>query len=104
MISSELGNVCTIFIKENGDYTRVSTNIKTENGARAVGTKLGRESKAFEPVEKGEVYVGEAKILGKSYYTSYTPLKNEKDEIIGILFIGVERDKQNHLTKSKPTK
>ena len=38
---------------------------------------------------KGELYIGEADILGDNYYTAYQPLKDDNDNIIGVLFIGI---------------
>lgn len=40
-----------------------------EDGKRAIDTFLGKDSAAYEPVMKGETYVGEANILGEAYYT-----------------------------------
>ena len=98
-VKKDLGNLCTIFIKENGDYTRISTNVLKDDGTRAIGTKLGKSSAAFKSMESGETYVGEAKILGKNYFTSYNPLKDSEGNVIGILFIGVERSRAELIGK-----
>ncbi|WP_026894704.1 methyl-accepting chemotaxis protein [Clostridiisalibacter paucivorans] len=88
-ILKDLGNVATIFAKENNDFMRVITNIKKEDGSRAVGTFLGGDSKAYNSIIKGKRYVGEADILGESYLTAYDPIKDAKGQIIGILFVGI---------------
>ena len=98
-VKKDLGNLCTIFIKENGDYTRISTNVLKDDGTRAIGTKLGKSSAAFKSMESGETYLGEAKILDKSYFTSYNPLKDSDGNVIGILFIGVERSRAELIGK-----
>lgn len=97
-ILKELGNVATIFKAEDDDFVRIVTNIKDKDGNRAIGTKLGKESAAYIPIKKGEKYVGETKILGKNYYTAYEPLKNQNNEIIGILFIGIERTEAQNIS------
>jgi methyl-accepting chemotaxis protein len=88
-ISKDLGVVATIFKKEGDDFKRVTTSILNENGQRVTGTFLGKESAAYGPIIKGDTFIGTANIIGKSYYTVYDPLKDNNNEIIGILFLGV---------------
>jgi|GEM_PF-4391843 len=87
-MGSELNDAATIFAKDGDDYIRTVTNI-VDNGNRAVGTYLGKDSLAYPSIEKGELYIGKAKILGKDYVTAYDPIKNAQGEVIGILFVGV---------------
>ncbi len=82
--------VATIFVKEKDDFLRISTNIK-KDGQRAVGTSLGKDSKAYPDVMSGKLYIGKANILGTNYFTAYDPVIID-NEIVGILFIGVEVD------------
>lgn len=90
-ILNDMGNVSTIFVVEGDDYKRITTNIKKEDGERVTGTNLGKESAAYPYMQKGELFIGEAKILGKNYSTAYKPLTDENNVVIGILFIGIER-------------
>ena len=87
-IFEDLGDKATIFAKAGNDFKRISTNIMTEDNKRAVGTFLGTDSNAYQTVMKGNLYVGEAKILGENHYTAYQPIKDSTNNIIGILFIG----------------
>jgi methyl-accepting chemotaxis protein len=89
--SKMLDIVATVFIRENNDYRRISTNIFDSNGKRAVNTFLGSGSAAYAPINAGQSYVGNAVILGKDYLTVYNPIFAEnKQDVIGILFIGIE--------------
>lgn len=88
-IKDDLGDVATIFVKEGDDFKRISTNIKKADGSRAVGTMLGKDSKAYNDIINGEIYVGEAEILGKPYASAYSPILGDSENVIGILFIGV---------------
>ncbi|MGM0641644.1 MAG: methyl-accepting chemotaxis protein [Thermotogota bacterium] len=98
-IYEDTGNFATIFAKKNDDFIRINTNIRKENGERAVGTFLGKDSAAYSPVMRKELYIGEANILGKTYYTAYDPIiKN--NEIIGIMFIGIPIEQVNDLINS----
>lgn len=86
VISKQTESPATIFLRD----TRITTSIE-ENGKRAVGTKLSEEV-AKAVLKEGKDFIGEADILGKSYITKYTPIKNNQGEIIGIWFVGVEKE------------
>jgi methyl-accepting chemotaxis protein len=80
------GGTATIFM---GDL-RVSTNVKKEDGSRAIGTKL--QGPAYDTIFKqGKPYRGEANILGVPYFTSYDPLRDASGAIIGVLYVGVKK-------------
>jgi methyl-accepting chemotaxis protein len=90
-ISASLGIAATIFVREGGDYKRITTSIRDASGQRAVNTMLGTSSAAYGTVNAGRLFIGEANILGKSHFAGYQPFfaGNSKD-IIGILFVGIE--------------
>jgi diguanylate cyclase (GGDEF)-like protein/PAS domain S-box-containing protein len=78
------GCTATIFM---GD-TRVSTNVRTPDNRRAIGTKLyGAPRDAL--FGQGKPYRGSAMILGVPYLTAYDPIKNERGEVIGALYVGI---------------
>ncbi len=77
------GGVATIFARE----VRVATNVPRPDGGRAVGTVLG-PGPALESVRRGEVYRGEAMILGRPHLTIYQPIRDAAGQPIGILFVG----------------
>ncbi|MEN3009291.1 Cache 3/Cache 2 fusion domain-containing protein, partial [Pseudothermotoga sp.] len=90
-ISQHMNVVATIFQKEGDDFLRVSTSIKKEDGSRAVGTFLGKDSAAYKPIVQKQRYIGEAKILGAPYATVYDPILDQNGNLIGILFVGVPK-------------
>jgi len=80
------GGTATIFM---GD-TRVSTNVMTKDGKRAIGTKLlGPAREAV--IVRGENYRGQAKILGENYLAAYNPVRNASGEVVGVLYVGVKK-------------
>jgi len=89
-IREELDIVSTVFVREDDDFRRITTSIMQEDGERAVGTMLGQDSAAYQPAMDGELYIGEAAILGQDYLTAYDPIM-ENGNVIGILFIGIPR-------------
>lgn len=91
-----IGETATIFAwNESGkDFIRVTTNIKKDNGQRAVGTYLGKTGRVYPEIVRGGVYRGEATILGKDYYTQYNPIFRKNDgKVIGILYVGMDKKK-----------
>ena len=76
---------------ENDDFWRRTTNIMKPDGTRAVGTPLGKDGAVWKAMKAGRVYRGEADILGKPYFTQYTPIRTEAGDIIGIVFVGLDK-------------
>ncbi|PAE17731.1 hypothetical protein CHH91_02345 [Virgibacillus sp. 7505] len=76
------GDTVTIFQQD----TRVATNVMTD-GERAVGTQVSNAVKQAV-IEKEENYYGEAKVVGNSYQTAYSPIKNDQGEVVGIWYVG----------------
>ena len=91
-LQKTLNVALTLFEADGDDFRRVITNIRKENGERAVGTMLGKGSAAYPTVKKGDLYVGEAKILGTPYLTAYDPIRDDGGNVIGILFLGIDNE------------
>ncbi len=87
--ASAIGGVATIFEKKGSDYVRISTNVKTEKGERAVGTKLAADHPAQPFLARGEAYFGPAVLFGKDFMTGYFPITNASNGVTGLLFIGI---------------
>jgi len=73
----------TIFF---GDL-RVATNVMTEQGKRAVGTRI---SKAVGDVvlSEGRIYVGRAYVVNEWFITCYYPLSDSRGHVVGSLYVG----------------
>jgi methyl-accepting chemotaxis protein len=87
--ANAIGGVATVFEKQGSDYVRVSTNVKTEKGERAIGTKLAAEHPAQPYLARGEAYFGSAVLFGKDFITGYFPISNPAGGVAGVLFIGI---------------
>lgn len=87
------GETATVFAWDaaEGDFVRVSTNIVKPDGTRAVGTYLGKTNPVRDAMLRGDVYSGEAVILGDRYLTRYLPVLDTSNKPIGILYVGVAR-------------
>ena len=88
------GEVGTIFAWNDTkqDFTRITTNIKKDDGSRAVGTDLGRDNPVRAAMLRKETYMGEAVILGKPYLTIYQPiLSPSSEDVVGVFFVGIQK-------------
>jgi hypothetical protein len=87
-VVKENGGTATLFVKAGDEYVRVATNVKKDDGSRAVGTVLDPNGPAIAMIKKGEAFYGEANILGKPYITGYEPIKDASGNIIGVYYVG----------------
>ncbi|MBR0716047.1 methyl-accepting chemotaxis protein [Bradyrhizobium liaoningense] len=88
---SYTGGNATLFVFDDasGQFVRRSTNVKKENGDRAVGTQLAADHPGQAPLRKGEAYKGPAVLFGKSFMTAYFPVLGAGGKVIGILYVGI---------------
>ncbi len=99
-LSEAMDIVSTVFVKKESGYVRTITTLKNEKNERVVGTLLDEKGKAYEEISKGNVYFGEAEILGKQYITRYTPIYGKNKSIIGIYFVGKSIDSIDQIINS----
>ncbi|MGV8978183.1 MAG: methyl-accepting chemotaxis protein [Cellulomonas sp.] len=91
-----LGAATTIFqrVDDAGTMLRVTTNVKTADGVRAIGTVIspvaadGTPSAVVAALIAGEPYIGNADVVGQPYVTAYAPL-SDGAKVIGALFVGM---------------
>ena len=94
------GAVATIFIKQDDGFFRIATSLYKEDGSRAIGTFLAKDSQAFSKISNKERYLGIAELFGKKYMTVYEPVIKD-NEVIGILFVAYNFDKLYKILESK---
>lgn len=74
------------------DDVRVSTNVRNEDGTRAIGTRVSEEVYNHVFLE-GEPWIGRAYVVNDWYITAYEPIRDIDQEIIGILYVGLLEEK-----------
>jgi two-component system, NtrC family, sensor kinase len=74
----------TIFL----DDVRISTNVRTRTGGRALGTRSSDEVRRAV-LERGETWNGRTHVLDARYITAYQPIRDLAGETIGMLYVGV---------------
>lgn len=82
------GGTATIFVNNNGEFLRVSTNVVKSSGERAIGTILDPNGKAIQKIQNRESYYGLVNILGNPYLTGYEPIIDDQNNVIGIWYTG----------------
>lgn len=74
------------------DDLRISTNVKNEDGSRAIGTRVSEEV-YNQVIVQGEPWIDRAYVVNNWYITAYEPINNLGGDIIGILYVGVLEQK-----------
>ncbi len=85
-------DTATIFF---GDL-RVSTNVMTETGQRAIGTRVSDEVSRVV-LSQGDIFTGPAFVVNENYITRYDPILDQNGKILGILYIGARQSTFNRL-------
>jgi len=74
----------TIFL---GDI-RISTNVFTPDGKRAIGTRVSSEVKG-RVLDEGKNWMDRAFVVSDWYITAYEPIEDILGERVGMLYVGV---------------
>jgi len=77
---------------------RISTNVKTEDGSRAIGTRLSQDVRK-QVLDKGLPWTHRAFVVNNWYLAAYEPIRNPQGNVIGALSVGVLEDKFTDMRK-----
>ncbi|MDI1262155.1 MAG: methyl-accepting chemotaxis protein [bacterium] len=85
------GGNATLFVYDeaSNQFIRRTTNVKKENGDRAVGTQLAPDHPGQAVIRRGEAYKGPATLFGKTFMTAYFPISSPAGKVIGIIYVGI---------------
>jgi methyl-accepting chemotaxis protein len=88
---SYVGGNATLFVYDDAtqQFVRRTTNVKKENGERAVGTQLAADHPGQALLRHGEAYKGPAVLFGNHFYTAYHPVFDPGGKVIGIIYVGI---------------
>jgi methyl-accepting chemotaxis protein len=92
--TSYVGGNATLFVYDDAtsQFVRRTTNVKKENGDRAVGTQLAPDHPGQAILRRGEAYKGPAMLFGRRFYTAYHPVFNPAGKVVGIIYVGIAMD------------
>ncbi len=84
--SFEGKDVVTVTIFQND--LRISTNVKTAAGERALGTRVSEE--VYDAVlGRGQIWRDRAFVVNDWYISAYDPIYSYEGKIVGILYVGL---------------
>src|SRR5260370_40091590 len=88
--TSYVGGTATFFVYDEASqqFVRRTTNVKKENGDRAVGTQLAADHPAQALLRRGVAYNGPEILFGRRFYTAYHPVFGASGKVIGIVYVG----------------
>jgi len=67
---------------------RVSTNVLTDTGERAIGTRVSSEV-SDQVLASGRKWVDRAFVVNDWYITAYEPILDIRKNVVGILYVGI---------------
>lgn len=92
--SQEVDLQVTVFY----DNTRVATSLIDDEGNRMIGTEASPEIYDIVVNQGQDYYADNVEIGGTTYYAMYCPLyQYNKDEIIGMTFVGLNKETVNSI-------
>ncbi|MCX7703316.1 MAG: cache domain-containing protein [Planctomycetota bacterium] len=81
------------------DDLRISTNVRTDKGERAIGTRI--QAEVYDKViGKGETWTDRAFVVNDWYLTAYEPIRDVDGKVIGILYVGMLARKYDDMKSS----
>ena len=99
-LQSLLGGNCTIFqrMDQSGDMLGVSTNVRQDDGSRAVGAYIpatdpdGTANPVIKAALRGETFVGRAFVVNAWYTAAYEPIFDAQKQVVGLLCFGIKQE------------
>lgn len=88
-----LGTV-TIFL----DDVRIATNVITQEGQRAVGTRVS-EQVYHRVLEQHQPWVGPAYVVGSWYISAYEPLRDVNGDVVGMVYVGILKERYDDMRR-----
>lgn len=80
------------------DDVRISTNVKDQDGERAIGTRIAEDVYQRVMIEQ-KPWIGRAYVVNDWYITAYEPIWDIQHNAIGILYVGILEQKYTDMQK-----
>jgi methyl-accepting chemotaxis protein len=94
-VTSIMDGTATLFSRSGDDFIRISTNVRKDDGTRAIGTQLDTQGRVIGEIRGGRGFYGVVDILGNPYVTGYEPILDATlKNVIGIWYVGYKTDLQ----------
>jgi methyl-accepting chemotaxis protein len=94
-VTAKVGGTATLF--QRG--VRIATTVRNAAGERAIGTVVS-DAVRKKTLSERQTYRGDAFVVNKTYITVYEPLKNSAGDVVGMLYVGVDKSPYVRTTRS----
>jgi two-component system NtrC family sensor kinase len=94
-IEGQALGTATLFL----DDVRIATNVPSEGGQRAIGTRVSWEV-SERVLKAGNSWSDRAFVVTDWYLSAYEPIANSRNEVIGILYVGILERPYHELVRS----
>ena len=84
----------TIFFND----IRISTNVLSPDGERAIGTRVSEEVKE-RVLDEGKIWTGRAFVVNDWYITAYEPIEDIAGKRVGMFYVGILEAKYADIRK-----
>ncbi len=89
-VQKMVGGTATVFQVLPGKLVRIATNVRKSDGERATGSYIPESSPVYKAVMNGEIFRGKAFVVNGWYLTAYKPVRDVRDRIIAVIYVGRE--------------
>jgi hypothetical protein len=87
-VHQRTGCGATIFVADGDRFVRVATNVKREDGERAVGTALNPKGLVIGQLRRCKSHYGAVYVLGHPIVAEYEPVLAADGRVVGALYVG----------------
>jgi signal transduction histidine kinase len=98
-IKQSTGAIASIFLLKDDRLVRVSTNVTTRDGKKAIGTYISSNSPVYKKIVNAMPYYGRNLVEGDCFTTGYKPLFDKNKKVIGAFGLGY-KDLNEYLEKT----
>lgn len=88
-IYNSMNAYCTIFVFDNGNFTRISSNLSFDDDIQ-LGSTINTNSEVYSKLINNEIFFGESELLGDAYTAGYKPLLDSSGSIVGAMCLVYE--------------
>src|SRR5690606_18189683 len=88
--------VAMIFQRHDGQFVRISTNLRDESALRAIGSAIPTDHPAHEALSAGEPWSGQVELYGTNHIAYYSPISyfdpstGASDEIVAAFAVAFD--------------
>lgn len=102
-IYNSMNAYCTIFVFDNGNFTRISSNLNFDDDIQ-LGSTINRNSEVYSKLINNEIFFGESELLGDEYTAGYKSLLDSSGSIVGaicLVYENLDNSLENIISNNK---